>query len=471
MLTMTRKPSSSLCRPRWATERTPSRQTFGPALGAIAKELGQPLMPWQQEVANVGLEIGDDGRPAYREVIVTVPRQSGKTILSLGWQLQRALGWRDHGPQRIVYSAQTGNDARKKLVEDHCPLLEPRRAKLGIRRILRGMGNEAIEFRNGSRIVLLASSSDSGHGKTVDLAIKDEYFADTDDRRDQSLVPAMATKRFGQTLTASTMGTEESVPLNRAVERGRSAVESGRRHGVAYFEWSAYPECDPDDPEVWWSCMPALGHTITDEVVEHARLTLTDGEFRRAFLNLMMVADEHVFMPGVWQSVTGCDFTPEGGVVLGVDVNAERSHASIVAADGQGRVEVIEFRAGTGWVAGRTAELQARWKAPVVVHSSGPAKSLLPELDAAGVKSEKVSDLSAACASFYDRVLEGRIAVRTSADLDAAVAGAHRKMTGDTWQWARRTSTVDLSPLVAATLAVWVAGQGIPVYNVLDSVR
>ncbi|MGH7358528.1 MAG: LAGLIDADG family homing endonuclease, partial [Candidatus Rokuibacteriota bacterium] len=204
------------------------------------------------------------------------------TTLVLGWELQRALGW--GSPQRVVYSAQSGNDARKKLIDDQVPILEPRARKLGIRRILRGMGNEAVEFVNGSRISLLASTDDSGHGKTLDLGVKDELFADGDERRDQSMVPAMATRAAAQILTLSTMGTDDSVALNRAVDRGRAAVDEGARTGVAYFEWSAGVDDDPDDPATWWACMPALGHTITEDVVAHASGVMLDGEFRRAFL-------------------------------------------------------------------------------------------------------------------------------------------------------------------------------------------
>jgi hypothetical protein len=38
-------------------------------------------------------------------------------------------------------------------------------------------------------------------------------------------------------------------------------------------------------------------------------------------------------------------------------------------------------------------------------------------------------------------------------ELNAAVFGADRKFYGDAWLWARRTSSADISPLVAATLA------------------
>lgn len=426
-------------------------------------------MPWQQLVADVGGEIDPEtGLPAYREVIVTVPRQSGKTTLVLGWELQRALGWQS--PQRIVYSAQSGNDARKKLIEDQVPILEPRRKKLGIRRILRGMGNEAIEFVNGSRIVLLASTSDSGHGKTVDLGVRDEFFADVDDRRDQALVPAMATKAAAQVLTTSTMGTDESLPLNRAVARGRQAVLDDVRGGIAYFEWSAGVDEDPDDPATWWSCMPALGHTITERVVEHARQTLTDGEFRRAFCNQLTKADERVLPVVAWDAVCDPHVGPQGGLVFALDVNPERSAASIATA-GAGPVgELVDYRPATGWVVARAKELDGRhgptrW----MVDVKGPAGSLISDLETAGLDVVPVNAqvMVEACGQFYDAVIGGTVRIRQHIKLDEAAAGAAKRRVGDAWAWARKSADADISPLVALTLAV--AGARRPAVSVYES--
>ena len=417
-------------------------------------------MPWQQLVADVGGELDPaTGLPVYREVIVTVPRQSGKTTLVLSWQVERALGW--DVAQRIVYSAQSGNDARKKLIEDQVPILEPRRHKLGIRRILRGMGNEAIEFSNGSRIVLLASTADSGHGKTIDLGVKDELFADYDDRRDQAMIPAMATRAAAQVLTASTMGTDESFPLNRAVERGRQAVADGVTSGIAYFEWSADPDEDPDDPDTWRRCMPALGRTITERVIVHARATLADGEFRRAFLNQQTKAEDRVIPGPVWAAVCADDVAPVGRLVFAVDVNPERSASAIVAA-GDGAAELVEYRPGTGWLAGRAKELAERHDAAGwVVDSVGPAGSLIPDLEQAGLTVHAVTarEMVDACGQFYDSVTEGKVRIRRHPKLDEAAAGAVRRSVGDAWAWTRKNATTDVCPLVAATLAVWAAGH------------
>lgn len=431
-------------------------------------------MPWQRAVADVGGELVEtaDGLliPAYREVVVTIPRQSGKTMLLLVWQLQRALGWGE--PQRIVYSAQSGTDARKKLLDDQVPLLEPRRKLLGIRRIIRANGNEGVSFVNGSKIVLLASTADSGHGKTVDLAVKDEFFADYDDRRDQILVPAMITRPAAQILTASTMGTDESVPLNRKIDQGRLAVGAGTRSGIAYFEWSADMTADPDDPATWWSCMPALGHTVTEEVIRHARASMTDSEFRRAFLNQLTKSEERVLPAPAWDAVCNPNVAPSGPLVFSVDVSRERTAGAIVAASVGARptVELVDYRAGTGWVVPRAVELHERHDPALwVVDGAGPAGSLVADLEAAGLPVHPVTsrELIESCARFYDAVIDRQVLIRRHPRLDEGAASAAKRLVGDAWAWTRKAASADISPLVAATLAVWGATrpEGTSVYE------
>lgn len=440
----------------------------------MAERFGQPFMPWQRMVSLVGGELVEDPVtglliPAYREVIVTVNRQSGKTTLVLGWQVQRCIGWQHLGPQRVAYSAQTGNDARKKLVEDQIPILTPHKMTLGIRRFLKGMGNEAVEFGNGSRIVLLASAEDSGHGKTIDLGVKDEFFADHDDRRDQALVPAMMTKAAAQELTTSTAGTAASVPLNAAIERGRLAVEQGLRTGTAYFEWSADPEADPDDPAVWWGCMPALGYTLSEHVVRHARQTLTLVEFRRAFLNIEDDRrGEPVIPASAWDAVGR---EPEESplpspVAMAVDVSPDRTSAIAAAAStGTGtQVEVIDHRPDTGWVAKRLVELRDRHRPTrIVLDPSGPAGSLLADLESVGVEVEMVSTRQhqQACGGLLGEIIEKTLIHTNQAPLNSAVDVADKRTVGDAWLWSRKSSAGDISPLVACTLARWAALGGV----------
>lgn len=447
------------CAPRWATERDPTRKTYGPAVGAAAKALGMPLMPWQQLVADVGLEVDSDGKPCYREVIFSTPRQSGKTLMLLAWEIQRAIGWAQmlDAPQRIVYTAQTGMDARTKLLDDQFPILERHKTQLGVSRFTRANGYESVSFKNGSKIAIQASGEDAGHGKTLDLAVVDELFADKDDRRSQAMLPAMLTRPFAQMLVCSTMGTPASIAWNAKTAKGRASVESGKRSGIAYFEWSAEHDADPEDPEVWRAVMPALGHTQPVEAIRHAYETMPLGEFKRAFLNIPTASEEQVIPAISWEMVRQADLevTPQ---VVAVDCNPERTSAGIVVVGKGPTVEVAHYAEGVGWLVREAVRLAERHRVPVVVDASGPAAGFIPELERAGVRVEQVGarDMARAAGRFYDLVVSNEIKVRSDPDLDAAVTAAVKRAAGDAWAWARKSSLKDICLLVAATAGTYV---------------
>ncbi len=459
---MVKKRPSPRCVPRWQTPRSPSRRSLGPAVAAAAESLGLPLMPWQRLVADVGLELLDDGTPAYRDVIFTVPRQNGKTTLVLSWEVQRALHWAEilGVAQRIAYTAQTGSDARKKLVDDQFPLLEPRKKALGIRTLRRAIGSESVDWLNGSKLVVHASSEDAGHGGTLDLGVQDELFHDADWRRDQAMGPSMITRPHAQKLKTSTAGTADSVVWNDTIALGRATVEAGRTTGVAFFEWSAASDDDPGDPRTWWSCMPALGRTIGLPVIEHEYETLKLDEFKRAYLNIPTKSDQRVIPRTVWDLVCTPDVEATAAV-FAVDVNPERSAAGIVAAGPGPILEVVDYRAGVGWLVERCVELHDRYGCPIALDGSAPAASFVPDLERARVPLTilKPQEMPRAAGMFFDRVVGQQVQVRRHDDLDQSVDGADKRIVGDAWTWGRKNSRTDISLLVAATVALWCVAQ------------
>jgi hypothetical protein len=81
-------------------------------------------------------------------------------------------------------------------------------------------------------------------------------------------------------------------------------------------------------------------------------------------------------------------------------------------------------------------------------------------------------DLIEACGQIADAMRQGRLAHIDQAPLTAAVNGARTRRSGDAWTLDRRSSPVDISPLVAATLARWalIARAGAAEdYDVADS--
>jgi hypothetical protein len=66
-------------------------------------------------------------------------------------------------------------------------------------------------------------------------------------------------------------------------------------------------------------------------------------------------------------------------------------------------------------------------------------------------------DYAQACADFYDAVVNGTLRYPSpQPELTAAVMDARTQPMGDAWKWSRKNSTsADITPLVAVTLAHW----------------
>jgi hypothetical protein len=420
-----------------------------------------PLMPWQRDVIDTAMEIDPDtGRLAYREIILTVPRQSGKTSLILATAVHRALGFGRR--QNITYAAQTRNDARKKWEDDHVVALE----NSALRKLFRTRktnGNAAIIWRNGSQHGIVANTEKSGHGGTLDLAFVDEAFAQVDNRLEQAFKPAMVTRANAQMWVVSTAGTDASVYLKQKITSGRAAVEAGLTKGICYIEYSAPDDADPRDEDVWWACMPAVGHTIERDAIRADFASMDLVEFQRAYLNQWPDRNpvEQVIPDEAWSALADTSSVPLDPVAFAVDVNPERTAAAIAIAghrpDGLSHTEVVDTRSGTGWVVARVKELQAR-HAPLawVLDPASSAGSLLPDLQAAGIEPLLVTgrEMAQACGAFFEDVVEHKgLRHIDQRPLNAALACARRRPVGDAWAWGRRSSDGDISPLVAVTLA------------------
>jgi phage terminase large subunit-like protein len=205
---------------------------MGPAVARVARALGTPLMPWQQYAADVGGEVDERGRFVYSLVIVTVPRQSGKTTLMLAQSVQRCL-MRDRA--RAWHTAQTGQHARKKWRElaeavTTSPLRElvagtPRKAA----------GSEALVFVNGSELRPHPPTRDSLHGEQGDHNDIDEAWAyDEIQGADvmQAIRPTHATRPGAQTWVYSTRGDRSSTWFHGLIEQGYAGLP-----GVALFDF------------------------------------------------------------------------------------------------------------------------------------------------------------------------------------------------------------------------------------------
>jgi Terminase large subunit, T4likevirus-type, N-terminal len=432
------------------------------------------LMPWQQRVADVALELDDHGQLVYRDVALTVPRQQGKSLLLLVLILTRALVAQN---QHIAYCAQSALDAHKKLRDDWMPIVEQSALHKYVQTRY-APGDSGMRFPNGSRQSIIASTEKAGHGAILDLGIIDESFSYQDARIEQALRPAMMTRsRPGmlgaQLWVVSTAGTPTFSPyLWDKVARGRAAVDAGRTDTLAYFEWSARDDEDPSDPAVWRACMPALGTTVDEATVRAAQASMSRSEFARAFLNRWVTAIGDPIVPiEHWQNLAHADAPRPPWVVLGLHIAPRDAGAAIVAAgecpEGL-QTSVVESGEGVAWLLDALRAQVARWDHPHVLLDEKACAHMLPEIQAIvgfdRLVVLRAGDVGPACAFWLRLAQESKMWHRNEPELMNALVGAAQRTILDAWTWSAAKSGVDISPLAAQTWAVsyWL-GQGVGV--------
>jgi hypothetical protein len=263
------------------------------------------------------------------------------------------------------------------------------------------------------------------------------------------------------TLLIGTPGPE----LDCALYRFRQLVADGG--GGRYLEMAAPIDCALDDERAWEAANPALraGFLRRDVIADEARAARLDPDAEQAF---------RIYRLGQWPDGDGpldpfsrhmrrCEVeeaSPVGSLVFGADIGPADTDAVIVAV-ASGTIEVLEQHPGTAWLPERLRELVDRHGGIVAVDGHGPIAARLLDLRAAvPLRELNTVEMARASARFAEDVEAHVMAVRPSVVLRRAVAGAQRFGTGDSWRWARRRSTADIAPLVAASVAWWVAVEG-----------
>jgi len=399
----------------------------------------------------------------YREIVIVVPRQSGKTTLIVPWGVHRATRWIER--QVILYTAQTRNKAREKFIDDQIYTL--RRSpfvRTWKREPSLAHGEEHMLFGNDSKWSIEAPTETAGHGSTLDLGVIDEAFAQVDGRVEQAMSPAMITREDSQKLIISTAGKSKltSPFLWGKVEAGRNRVNAGLDSRTLYIEFSAPDDADWLDPLTWWSTMPALGFTVTEEKVAAEAESLGETEFRRAYLNQWrdMMHSEWKIPEPKWTLCMDKDAGITDKIVWAIDVSPDRARISISVAsllpEGPVFIEAIETFASTTDAIEALAQLVAD-HGGLVFYDHVTTGSLAPDMDEAGIVAFPITarDVIQAAAALYDAVVNHRVRHTGDYVLTEALSGAATRKVGEGWTWARGPSMSDISSLVAATIAHW----------------
>lgn len=231
-----------------------------------------------------------------------------------------------------------------------------------------------------------------------------------------------------------------------------------------YAEWSLEEGADPTDVDGWYQANPAMGIRISEEFVRSELDAMRDmpEEFARERLGVpeLLASETSVIDLAVWQALADEHSKIATHRCIALDVSPDRKWSTFGAAgrraDGKLHVEAFDRRPGTGWVVARGVELHGTWKLPIRIQKGAPAASFVLPLRAEGVEVLEVStdEHAQAAGQFLDAAANDGLRHLGKTALDAAIAGADLRASGDAQLWGRRSSKVDITPLVAVSIAL-----------------
>lgn len=442
----------------------------------FVNELGVDLDPWQWMVLRASLR-RSKGLWAAFTVAVCAPRQNGKNSLI---EVRELIGPLILGERLLIHTAHLADTSKEGFHRLDDLIDSSDWVRKQVKHIWRANGMETIEFKGGKRIRFRTRTRGGGRGYAgCNTAFFDESMF-LPEVSLGSVLPVISAMPDPQIWYTGSAVDQEIMEDGVVFARVRERALKGDTERLAYFEWSLDAD-NPDavdddvskDPASWAATNPAFGRRIMPEYLKVERDELDPRTFAVERLGVgdwpATTKRASVIDLDKWAQLADPESTIDGPVVFAFDVKPDRSASAIsvagTRADGIGHIEVVERRKGTGWVVPRLLELCAKHDAAAVVCDPyGAAGSLVPELDENRIEVTTASgrDAADACGLFYDAVENGTLRHLGTPELLAALKGAVQRPLGDAWAWSRKNSTIDISPLVACTLALWGAQTARP---------
>lgn len=453
----------------WVPDYVSSSGQEAIELAALA---GLDLDLWQQFVVINMLGERDDGRWAAFEVGLEVARQNGKGGV---YEARELAGLFLLGERLLIHSAHEYKTAEQALdrmeaLITNTPSLHKRLKAKGVKR---SHGQEGIYLKSGQVLRYFTRTASSGRGFSCDFLGLDEAMKIKHSMH-AAMFPTMAARPNAQIMYAGSAVDQDTMEDGIVFASVRERGIKGGDPRLMYVGYGA-PFDHPDDvtdeaacdPANWAAANPALGIRITPEYIEIEQRALSARGFAVERLGVgdwprTDGTEGRAIMPADWAAIADPDSIVRDPVCIAFDVSPDRATASIASAglrsDGRSHVEIIEHCRGTDWIVDMLVGIKKRQRPlAFVTDASGPAASLLPELVARKIEVHLVNskEHAQACGMIYDGVDQGTLRHLGTSELSAAIAGAVKRPLGDAWGWSRINSTVDISPLVAVTLALW----------------
>jgi hypothetical protein len=477
----------------WVPDRLGS---FGPQAIDFGQKIGIPTDIVQKRDIDCLLSYGKNGRWTALETAIIEGRQNGKTksvILTCALFDAFLLGT-NLDDDRIVWTAQ-----RMTTTLDTFTLIQKKIQTYGIlsrrvKKINDSQEEHSIEMMDGTIFSFIARSDAQGRGLSGRRLILDEalFLKST---FMGALLPTLSSRDNPQIMYGSSAGKGESDHLRALEARGRRGNDPslilieykapggwddpGCERGIQcthFYEHESAPNCAMDNENNWRRANHAIGvGRMRTSFVRAERRSLCQPEapegvieFGRERMGWTELGGESLDPERIpaadWKVTEDPASEPVGPVCFSVDMSPDGSAGAIgvagLRADGDLHTGVVFYtRNPAVELPQRLSKLQEKHESLIgaLWCVDAPVKALMERFRASGCNMEPVTqdEYSRDCGSMKAHVVNHTVRHRPSVILDSAFTSVERRVLPEgAFVFGRRKSSGDISPFVAATLAV-----------------
>lgn len=404
------------------------------------------------------------GRLRYRQVVISVGRQNGKSLLAA---ILGLYGLLMHEPGAQVISLASSTD-QANIVYSRVNYV------INQNQFLRKRFKRATETRgivtndNAGRYDVKAAKESALQGIPMSLCLFDELHLAKAGMWGAAVL-GTSQRKDGIVIGITTAGDQSSETLINLYKSGTAAANGAtdlERFG--FFLWTAPDNAPIDDPVAIMAANPsvAAGRIPVEQVISDLK-TIPEHEARRYRLNQFISGTAASWLPGnLFKAAIGRGVTNMQAGVFSVDISKNWEHATIAFANTNGDIQETELVASLvapteQQLFNEITSLYSKHSPRAIALDDRQLPSLAKRLKMAGIPVWQLwtKEMSAACSAVFAMFSTGMVKHNNDPLLVAQMPNGVSKYTGETWLISRKESHGEIDAVMATVMALYVSSR------------
>jgi phage terminase large subunit-like protein len=403
-------------------------------------------------------------RLRYRQVVISVGRQNGKSLLAAILGLYGLL-LHEVGAQVISLASSTDQANivynRVNYVINSNPFLKKR-----FKRATETRG--IVTFDGGGRYDVKAAKEAALQGIPISFCLFDELHLAKEGMWSAAVL-GTSQRKDGIVVGITTAGDQNSKTLIDLYKSGKAAANGAQDlERFGFFLWEAPENSKVDDPKAIMAANPsvAAGRIEMEQVISDLK-TIPEHEARRYRLNQFIAGSTNSWLPGdIFRAATGRGVTNLTGGVFAVDITTNWGHGTIAYANDIEDIHETELVMSLvspteQQLFNELTSLYSKHSPRAIALDDRQLPGLAKRLKNSGIPVWTLwaKEVSSACSTVFAMFSTGLVRHNSDPLLVAQMPNGVAKYSGESWFISRKESLGDIDAVMATVLALYVSSR------------